>query len=115
MTSLVSLPDELLSQIVTYLGFSDAVRLKSTSKTMNELVSAQIDTIQEKEESERQWQLLKDKHNKSGFRNVASSVDNDAFEKGVKDGYVTFCNSSFIDGQWKGYQFANMLFNNGDS
>lgn len=102
--TLITLPEELLIQIVSCLGYHDGNRLRSVNKLMNEIVLTQINQIQEKEERARQFRLLKEEHTKSGFRSVESAVDNEAFEQGVKDGYVKYCNSSFIDGQWKGFE-----------
>ena len=104
MLSLSALPEELLIQIVSCLGVNDVLQLRLASKLMKEMVSVQFDDIQEREERERQWRLLKEEHNKSGFRAVESAVDEVAFEQGVKDGYVKYCNSGFIDGQWMGYE-----------
>ena len=70
---------------------------------MNAVTSVQLEAIQEREERERQWNVLREVHNKCGFRNVESAVDDAAFEKGVKDGYVEHCNAAFVDGQWRGY------------
>ena len=104
MVYLTELPQKLLIQIVSCLGFNDIIKLKVVNKVMNEMVSIQIDNIFEREERERQYGLLKEKHNKSGFRSIESGVNDEAFEKGVVDGYIQYCNSSFIDGQWNGYQ-----------
>ena len=104
MENLKDLPEELLIQIISCLNFKDVNQLRLTNKLMNEVVLLQIDVIQERDERQRQWRLLKEEHNKNGFRDVESSVNNEAFENGVKNGYVEHCNSSFIDGQWKGYQ-----------
>ena len=104
MVNLAELPEELLIQIVSCLGFIDVIELRVVNKMMNEIVSLEINEIQEREERARQWRLLREEHNKSGFRSVESAVNEEAFEQGVKDGYVEHCNSSFIDGQWKGYQ-----------
>ena len=110
LLTLPGLPEELLIQILSCLSFQDAIQLRSVNKSMNELVSIQIDEIQEKEERARQFRLLKEEHNKSGFRSVESAVDNEAFEQGVIDGYVEHCNLSFIDGQWKGFELLSNNF-----
>ena len=104
MVHLTELPEELLIQIVSCLGFNDIIKLRVVNKIMNEMVSMEIDNIFEREERARQYRLLKEEHNKSGFRSVESAINDEAFEKGVKDGYTKYCNSSFIEGQWNGYQ-----------
>ena len=105
----INLPEELLLDIIAYLRVKDATQLSITNKSMKQVVSFQIESMIEKEESERQWRLMKEEYSNSGFRNIESSVDNAAFEKGVKDAYIEHCNASFIDGQWKGYQFAKLV------
>ena len=105
------LPEELLIQIICWLDFKDVIELRLVNKFVNEMVLMEIDKIQHREERERQWRLMKEEHNKSGFRSVESAVDDGAFKQGVKDGYVECCNSAFIDGQWKGYHLLrNFVF-----
>ena len=51
---------------------------------------------------------MQEEHNKTGFRSVDTLITDQAFEKGVKDGYVQHCNLSFINAQWKGHELLSI-------
>ena len=45
----------------------------------------------------------------SGIRDTPIHVRDEAFENGVKNGFVESCNSKFIDGQWSGHEIARKM------